>query len=428
MSESAPSDCGCTEYAQLARRAWLGAAWRWGAAAVVSAPAWLPKLAFAAEGAVNRDLVVCIFLRGGADGLTLCVPHGDDGYYRARRATAVARPDSTNPLRAIDLDGFFGLPPAMAALKPIYEAGQLAVVHATGLTDSTRSHFEAQDRMEAATPGAPPSISGWLARHLLAVEAPQDGRLRAVAAGGAIPRSLATAPAAIALPDIESYGLAGRPQTNEERTALLRARYEQTAEPLRTHAANVFASIELIRQIGAASQSPAESGYPDTAFGKGLHAVAALAKADVGLEVACVDLGGWDTHAAQGSTSGQLHAQMQQLAAGLAAFHADMAPRADRYTVLVMSEFGRRVAENYSLGTDHGHGNAMFVMGGNVNGGRVITSWPGLDPEQLDDGRDLSISIDYRDICAEVLADRAGNPDLDVVFPGYVPNFRDVTR
>ncbi len=428
-STSETAACGCSEYRELERRAFLETAWRMGAAALISAPAWLPRMAFAADSSSARDLIVCVFLRGGADGLTLCVPHGDADYYAARPNIAVARPDAAADPSTIDLNGFFGLPPGLAALKPIYDAGQLAIVHATGLTDSTRSHFDAQDRMEAGSPGAATSFAGWLARHLLAVQAPQDIRLRAMAAGVALPRSLGGAPQAIAVPDIESYGLVGRPQSTDAREAFLASHYAVSPEPARTAASNVLATIDLIEQLNSSGYSP-EGGavYPGSPWGKGLRTIAQIAKADVGLEVATVDLGGWDTHAQQGSAGGQMHNLMSTFADGLSAFNTDMGARMNTTTLVVMSEFGRRVGENFSRGTDHGHGNTIFVMGGHVAGGQVIANWPGLHTDQLDDHRDLAITIDYRDVLSEVLVRRAGNSDISSVFAGYSPTFRGVTQ
>lgn len=418
--------CGCDEYFQLERRALLRAAWKAGAAAVVSAPAWLPRMAFAADENSDRDLLVCVFLRGGADGLTTCVPHGDDEYYNARSTIAVPRPDDSGPNKAIDLDGFFGLPPALAGLKPIYDVGQLAIVHATGLNHPTRSHFEAQDLMETGTSVAVDTV-GWLARHLFSVTAPEDVKLRAMAASEAIPRSLGGAPATVAVPNIDQYGLVGRAQTTTERQSLLGSLYEGTADPARTGASNVIDTIDLISQISANGYVPANGAiYPESDWGIGLRTIAQLAKAEVGLEVACIDLGGWDTHAFQGTLDGHLFNLMTEFSAGLTAFHSDMQDCMGSITILVMSEFGRRVAENGSLGCDHGHGNALLVLGGNVNGGQVYADWPGLHPDVLDDQRDLAITTDYRDVLSEILTRRAGNSSLELVFPDYTPMFQGI--
>lgn len=417
---------GCDEYQQLERRALLKSAWKLSAAAALSAPAWLPRMAFAADENSARDLIVCVFLRGGADGLSTCVPFGDADYYNARNVLAVPPPDAATALKAIDLDGYFGLPPAFAPLKPIYDAGQLAIVHASGLNDDTRSHFEAQGLMEGGDLNQSQG-SGWLARHLLSVNASPEIAMRAMAASIALPRSLAGAPKAVAIPGIDNYGLIGRAQTTAERQAFLAALYEGFADPVQSAATNVAATIDLISGISTAGYVPANDAvYPEDAWGLGLRSIAQIAKADVGLEVACIDLGGWDTHAFQGTLDGQLNNLMTNFANGLAAFHADMQDRMDSTTLVVLSEFGRRVAENFSLGCDHGHGNAMFVLGGNINGGQVHADWPGLHTDLLDDGRDLAITTDYRDVLAEILNKRAANNAVDLVFPGYTPTIRNI--
>jgi len=424
MSEQ--TGTSCNEYQMLERRALLKSAWKMGAAAALSAPAWLPRMAFAEDEDSSRDLIVCVFLRGGADGLSTCVPHGDDEYYAARNVLAIPRPDAAAAQKAIDLDGFFGLPPAFAPLKPIYDAGELAIVHASGLPDDTRSHFEAQGLMEGGDLAGNLS-TGWLARHLMSVNAPADVAMRAMAASISIPRSLAGAPQTVAIPDIDNYGLIGRGVTARERQAYLNALYEGEKSLLQVSAANVAATVDLVSSISAGGYMPANDAvYPEDDWGLGLRAVAQLAKAEVGLEVACVDLGGWDTHAFQGTLDGQLNNLMANFANGMTAFHADMGEHMARTTVVVLSEFGRRVAENFSLGCDHGHGNAMFVMGRSVNGGQVISDWPGLHPDQLDEGRDLAITIDYRDVLAEILQKRAANGAVETVFPGFTPMGRGV--
>ncbi|MCA9256972.1 MAG: DUF1501 domain-containing protein, partial [Phycisphaerales bacterium] len=294
--------------------------------------------------------------------------------------------------------------------------------------NDTRSHFEAQGLMEAGDPTGSQG-SGWLARHLLSVSALASSALRAMAASNGLPRSLAGAPNAVAIPNIDGYGLIGRAQTTTERRAYLDALYEGAADPLATTAMNVGATIDVIEQISAGGYTPANGAlYPEDEWGRGLRAIAQIAKAEVGLEVACIDLGGWDTHAFQGTLDGQLNNQMTRLADGLAAFYADMRDRAASTTLIVLSEFGRRVAENLSLGCDHGHGNAMFVLGGNVNGGRVIADWPGLQTDQLDNGRDLAITTDYRDVLAEILTRRAANTAIDEVFPGFTPTSLDIVE
>ncbi len=427
MQTKTPTKNGCPEYHALQRRSFLRTLGQASAAAALVTPVWLPKLVFAQSENSERDLLVCVFLRGGADGLTLCVPHAEQAYYDARPTLAIPAPDSVLSNRATDLDGFFGLPPALARLKPIYDARQLAIVHATGSSHPTRSHFEAQDFMEAGTPGDSTVVTGWLARHLHSVREADDVVLRGMAASTTIPRTLGGAPKTVAITSIDEYGLVGREETRDAQLDLFREVYGSSNDVLSAAANNITTTTSLIDRIKSSPYTPAGgAAYPTDGWGEGLKTIARLAKADVGLEAACIDLDGWDTHAEQGSLNGELNGLMDRFARGLEAFHADMADRIDRTTVVVLSEFGRRVDENGSKGTDHGHGNAMFVMGGHVNGGQVITDWPELSPDALDDRRDLAITIDYRDILSEVLTKRAGNTSLEAVFPGYAPEFRGV--
>ncbi len=418
---------GCAEYVELERRQFLDRCARIGALAMLSAPAWFPRLAFASDPENLHDTIICIFLRGGADGLTLCVPYGDADYYVARNVIAVPPPDSAAPLKAVDLNGFFGLAPGVATLLPIYSAGHLAFVHACGSPDSSRSHFQAQDSMESGTLEISGNSTGWLARHLLTVPAMGNGLLRGVGASVTIPKSLAGAAATIPIPDIDNYDLVGQPVTKAARQALLSTMYASAGTFLQVHAENVAATLDLITQVNANGYTPAGGAvYPEGPWGIGLRTIAQLTKADIGLEVACIDLHGWDTHAEQGTLDGKLHALMSTLSEGLVALYTDLTECLNRVTVVVLSEFGRRVEENASAGCDHGHGNAMMVMGGNVNGGQVIAEWPGLHPDVLDQGRDLAITIDYRDVLGEILQKRAGNTSLDTVFPGYTPVFQNV--
>lgn len=424
-------DCrGCQEYDRLSRRNFLG--WSAGFVAAAVTPGWLPRvvLADAEDGA--RDVVVSLFLRGGADALTLCVPHGEASYYQLRPSLAVAPPDAMGPGRAIDLDGFFGLPPALSPLLDAYQDGALAIVHACGLDSTSRSHFDAMHDMEAGM-GDPPSslLSGWLGRHLQATApAVSDGVLRAVGIGAGLQRTLAGGPLTLPIGDLGTFGLAGNPESFAQRRAALEAMYAAVPDPLGNSARNTFGTIELLEAIDFASYSPAGgAAYPDGEFGVAMKSVAALIKAEVGVEAAAVDLGGWDTHDFQAPIDGQMSVVMGQLAAGLAAFHKDLF--ADDHTnvsLVAMSEFGRNAFENGSAGTDHGHGGLMFVLGGQVAGGRVITDWPGLGDGQLYENQDLKVTIDYRDVLSEVLTKRACNPDISTVFadPGYTPVDRGI--
>lgn len=400
------------------------------AAALASAPAWLPRVAYARDyRGGSRDVFISIYLRGGADGLTMCVPWGEPAYYAARPTLAIPRPDSGLSTRAADLDGFFGLPPALAPLRPAYTDGQLLIIHATGLTESNRSHFDAQRQMEVGVVGDTMVATGWLGRHLLTV-APMlpEATLRGVGMGSGLARTLVGAPRTLPVHSLDGYGLTGRVSSEAARSLTLQDMYGATQDPLRAAGVNTIRTIELLDEINFAGYVPAGGTvYPDEKFAHALKSAAALIKAEVGVEAIAIDIDGWDTHYDQGPTGGPMFGLMQSMADGLAAFYSDMtAAPAPSFVCAVMTEFGRRLAENGSVGTDHGHGGAMFLLGPAVRGGRVLADWPGLAPGQLFEERDLEITIDYRDILGEVVQQRLGNPDLAAVFPGYSPVFRGV--
>jgi uncharacterized protein (DUF1501 family) len=422
-----PADCNaCAEYNELSRREFLA---RTTAAAIVaSTPAWLPQVTYAQTEDTTRDVIVSIFLRGGADGLSLVVPYGESAYYTARPSIAVPRPDDASPNRALDLNGFFGLPPAMASLLPAFRAGHLLIVHATGSTDPSRSHFDAQAFMEIGIPGEREVNTGWLGRHL-ATKPPMkpDAALRALAFNYGLPLTLAGGPDTLPIPDPGNFGLSGTSSTRTQRLDWLANAFGSQPDPFRQSALNTQRTITQLSAIGISSYQPAGGAvYPTSSFGNALRSTAALIRGDVGVEAVQIDVGGWDTHSAQGPVTGGMAGTMRSLADAIAAFHADMlgADRLRRLTLVAMSEFGRNVRENGSQGTDHGHGNVMFVMGGSAAGGQVMTIWPGLASAQLYQQQDLQVTIDYRDILAEIVSRRLGNTQLDVVFPGYVPTFR----
>lgn len=400
------------------------------AAAMSAWPLWMPRLAFAAPGKAPRgDVLVCVFLRGGADGLNIIVPHGDTAYYAARPTINVAQPDARSAAvnnRSLDLDGFFGLHPALAPLLPVFQGRQLVAVHAAGSPDPTRSHFDAMDYMERGTPGSNTVGTGWIGRHLSSLDTGNTSPLRGIGWGDMLQQSLKGSVSAIALQSIADYHLQGRDDTLTDMQAALNALYAVDATALRALADQTNAALSVIQKINVASYQPAGGARydPNDDFGLALMQTAALIKADVGLEVAAIDVGGWDTHERQGP---DLSSALAALATGLSAFHADLGDRMGGVTVVVMSEFGRRVEENASQGTDHGHGNMMLVMGGHVAPQPVIAQWPGLQDGQLDDG-DLAITVDYRDVLAEIVVNRLNNPALDVVFPDYKPTMRGVTH
>ncbi len=418
----------CSEYAQVSRRAFLTTGMQAAAAMFVgprlyALPEWLPRITLADPHIGPRgDTLICIFLRGGADGLNMVVPHGDDTYYALRPTLGIPRPDALSAnAKAVDLDGFFGLHPALAPLAAIYQAGDMAFVHATGSPDETRSHFEAMDLMERGV-SQNGDYTGWLARHLASLDTGNQSALRAVGVGEILPASLTGTVSATALQAIADYHLQGRPERIGDRQALLAALYNQQEDVLTAVAQQTFAAMDVLSKIETEGYVANGRAYPEREFGKALQTVAQLIKADVGLEVACVDLVGWDTHVAQGSAEGFMPTLMAQLAAGLAAFYEDLQAMMGNITLVVMSEFGRRANENGGLGTDHGHGNMMMVLGGGINGRRVYANWPGLQPEQLTGPGDLAITTDYRDVLGEIIRKRLNNPQIAEVFPGYALN------
>lgn len=365
------------------------------------------------------DVLVSIFLRGGADGLSLIVPHGDDDYYRLRPTLALARPGVRGTKRVdqvLDLDGFFGLHPAMAALLSLQEAGQIAVVHACGSGDQTRSHFEAMATMERGVAQETGPASGWLARHLETAPWNNPSPLRAVALSAILPQSLRGVSQTTTLTTVADLRLQSPFVGGSERfEQLLGAMYGRgdLAEAGQE-------ALSVLKTLDSLPKDNAHIGhYPDDDLSAGLRQVSLLIKSGVGLEAACLDQSGYDTHVAQGTSQGILAGRLESLASALAAFAADLGPkRWNRTTVVVMSEFGRRAAENGGLGTDHGRAGAMLVLGGHVIGGRVHGVWPGLAAGQLEGPGDLKVTTDYRSVLAEIITRRLKNPNADSIFPG----------
>ncbi|WP_433292251.1 DUF1501 domain-containing protein [Actinoplanes sp. CA-030573] len=402
---------GCSEHAAISRRTLLGAA---GAAGVAT------SLVFAepghAEGGYTGDTLVVVSLRGGFDGLSAIAPIGDTDYYRAR--PTIALPKS----QVIAGDGTFGLHPALAPLLPLWKAGQLAAVHAVGQGNPTRSHFAAMDAMENAAPGT--SIrSGWLDRMLGVTGA--TAPLAGVSMGHAMPARLFAGPTpAVSMAAIDKFTLAGE-SDKRPIAAALRTMYADApilqAGPALAAGKALTASASM---RSATYQAANGAAYPAGDLGAALRDVARLIKARSGLVTAAVDSGDWDMHNALGTAAkGQrMFDNLTDLAAGLAAFAADLGPEAMKsVTVLTISEFGRRVAENASHGADHGHGNAMLLLGGGIKGGKVYANWPGLSPAALLDG-DLAATTDYRSVIGEILQKRCGFGSLDQVFPGVKPS------
>ncbi len=401
-----------------------------GALALLSvgfAPSFLARTV--AAGPPRRKVLVAIFQRGAVDGLNMLVPFREDAYYASRPTIAIPRPDG-GPDTSIDLDGVFALHPRLGPLKAIYDARHLAFVNAVGSPDNTRSHFDAQDYMESATPGVKSTADGWLNRYLQASGPPTAPPFRGVALSPQLPRALGGAAPAVALSPIGQVAIrAGRAGSVVEQA--LEREYSAASDPvLKTSGDEAFDAIRLLRSASPQRYQPAAGvEYPRSPFGDALKQIAQLVKADVGLEVAFADVGGWDHHVNEGSAgAGQLAVRLDDLARGLAALFADLGDRMDDVVVLTMSEFGRTVSENGTRGTDHGHGNVMVVMGGAVRGGQVYGRWPGLAREQLHEARDLAVTTDFRDVFCEIVVRHLGVADARPIFPGFrvdASNFRN---
>ncbi len=427
LPNQGPTPAGCTEYRTLDRRGNSRRSFLKGAAAgggLLLTRSLFPTLPFVAFAQTPRevDTLVVVFLRGGMDGLSAVVPVGEGAaFYDRRRATAI--PEG----QVLDLDGFFGFHPALAPLHEVYRGGRLAVVHAAGSPDPSRSHFDAMEYMERGTPGVRVTETGWIARHLRSVPWTNESPFRAVAMGTMLPSSLRGPDPALPLPSLDGFDLSVPDHQRTELELGLRDLYRNEGGTFDLKAESLFATMRELRLL-AADRTPPRSGaaYPETPFGASLRQVAQLIRADVGLEVACIDLGGWDTHEEQGGVEGQMATLLAELGSGLAAFHHDLEDRADRLTVVTMSEFGRNLAENGSAGTDHGRGGSMWVMGGNVKGG-VHAAWPTLAADALDDG-DLAITTDFRDVLSEILVQRLQNAAVDQIFPGYRATYRGIMR
>jgi uncharacterized protein (DUF1501 family) len=389
-----------------------------GAFALVSlgfAPRFLARTVSAAGQLRRSKQLIAIFQRGAVDGLSVIVPHGEKEYYRVRPTIAVPAPGLADGA-ALNLDGFFGFNPRLAALKPIWERRDLAIVHACGSPDSTRSHFDAQDYMETATPGVKSTSDGWLNRYLQARKAEEESSFRAVALTPQLPRMLQGRSPALAMSQIAQFGIRAQGVNDS-----FEAQYAAAADTiLNGTGREAFTAMKTLKTADPSRYQP-ENGadYPRTAFGQALKQIAQLIKAGVGLEVAFADLGGWDTHVNQGSLQGQLATRLDDFSRSIAALVTDLGERMADTVVLTMSEFGRAVSENGNRGTDHGHGNAMMVIGGGVRGGRVYGRWPGLAAEHRYDGRDLAVTTDFRDVFAEVVVRHLGIGDASPVFPGY---------
>ena len=392
---------------------------------VGSVPTWLSRAVYAAEAPGRRKkILIAIFQRGAVDGLNVVVPHGDPEYYTLRPGIAIPRPNGKET-STIDLDGHFGLHPALRSLKPLWDRRELAIVEAVGSPDPTRSHFDAQDYMESGTPGLKTTNSGWLNRALR--REAQASPVRAVSFTPDLPLTLRGKTDALAIASIEDFRI---------RDANMAASFENvygasTDRLLKSTAQETFEAMKIMQSLQRSVYSPASGArYPSGRLGRSLSQIARLIKADVGLEVAFTDVGGWDTHVnevGEQPHTGHLANLLIDFGDSLAAFSQDMGDRMADITIVTMSEFGRTAQENGNRGTDHGHANVMFVLGGNVRGGKVYGDWPGLAREQLYEGRDLNVTTDFRTVLSELLTKQIGNHSVENVFPGFrSPEFRQI--
>ena len=397
----------------------LGATSLWG-------PEFVRSTALAADvsGAASRKKVlVCVFQRGAVDGMSMVVPHGDPFYYKHRQEIAIDRPAHGADSNAIDLDGFFGLHPAMKALLPLYQKKELAIVQACGSPSESRSHFDMQDFMESGTADDKSVHTGWLNRMIKQRhEAGKPTPFRAVAMGSVLPRSLQGSVEALAIRDLSTFGIRGGAAPANVAAGFEGMYDSAVGDVLGGAGAESFEAISMLKKADPTKYTPAHSAdYPKNAFGHAMLQVAQLIKADVGLEVAFVDVDGWDTHANQGGAAGQLAGRLFDYSNTLASFHRDLGDRMQDVLVLTMSEFGRAARQNGNRGTDHGHGNCFFAMGGMVQGGKVHGHWPGLAPENLFENRDLAVTTDFRDVFAEACLKHMGlgTNDLPDIFPRF---------
>lgn len=383
-------------------------------------PAFLQRAA-AATAMPNKKQLVVLFQRGAADGLNIVVPFGEPNYYRMRPTIAIPEPRRGGADAAIDLDGFFGLHPSLAPLEPLFHKNQLAIVHAAGSPDPTRSHFDAQDFMESGTPGVKATEDGWLNRTLETIPEENASPFRAVAMGPNLPRMLRGEAPAIALPDVRQFKVMAQGPASQVVEGGFEAMYAQTVDQaLHGTGTETFEAIDMLRKADPEKYQP-ENGaeYPKSKVGKSLEQIGQLIKANIGVEVLFLDCGGWDNHVNEGGVQGQLSNLLRDLGESVAAFHQDMGDRMENIVLVSMSEFGRTAHENGNRGTDHGHANCMFVMGGNVKGGSVYGKWPGLADHQLNEGRDLALTTDFRYVLGEILSKHIGLRDLKPVFPGF---------
>ena len=387
------------------------------------APEFLHQFANAASGGegMRKKVLVTIFQRGAVDGLNMLVPYADSEYYKIRPSIAIPKPGVTDG--AIKLDDTFGLHPAMTSFEPLWKTGRLAAVTSVGSPDNTRSHFDAQDYMESGTPGRKGTPDGWLNRMLQLMRDEAPSPFRAVAMTQQLPRAFYGKAPAVAMANLSDFSIRAGVYTQNMSGGFEGIYQQNSKDTLGETGKETFEAVDFLKKANPA-QFKAENGavYPATAFGRSMQQIAQLIKAGVGLEVAFTDTGNdirWDTHTNEGGSRGQLANFLRTFSQAIAAFYADLGKRMDDVLILTMSEFGRTARENGSRGTDHGHANTMFVLGNSVKGGKVYGEFKGLRPDQLNEGRDLALTTDFRDVFAEVSARHLGTKDLARIFPNY---------
>ncbi len=388
------------------------------------APSFLHQFANAAtvtDAYGKKKILITIFQRGAVDGLNMVVPYGESEYYNLRRTIAVAKPNQAEG--ALNLDGFFGLHPSLKPLEKFWQSKQLAIVHSAGSPDNTRSHFDAQDYMESGTPGVKSTRDGWLNRVLQTKKSETDSPFRAVAMNGQIPRTLVGRAPTIAMTNLSDFAINAGVYTNAVQCGFEGVWQQNAQSGLGDTGKETFAAVNFLKKANPA-QYKAENGaqYPNSQLGRSLLQIAQLIKAGVGLEVAFAETGGWDTHSNQGGPRGQLANLLRDFGQSIAALAADLGKQMDDVVILTMSEFGRTARENGTRGTDHGHANAMLVLGNSVKGGKVYGDWKGLSTDALNEGRDLAVTTDFRDVFGEISFKHLGNKNLDKIFPKYSPS------
>ena len=388
---------------------------------MAAAPNFLHQYANAAirrDGYGKKKVLVTIFQRGAVDGLNMVVPHGDGEYYNLRRTIAINKPSAADG--AVNLDGFFGLHPSLKPLEKFWQSKQLAVVHSAGSPNNTRSHFDAQDYMESATPGVKATRDGWLNRVLQGKSGKEESPFRAVSMTGQLPRSLYGRAPSVAMTNLADFAIKAGVYTKSVQGGFEGIWQESVKDSLSETGAETFQAVNFLKEANPAQYKP-ENGavYPNSPLGRSLMQIAQLIKAGVGLEVAFAEANGWDTHNNQGGARGQLSNLLRDFGNSIAAFATDLGKKMDDVVLLTMSEFGRTARENGTRGTDHGHGNAMLVLGNSVKGGKVYGDWAGLKNDQLNEGRDLAVTTDFRDVFGEIAYKHSGNKELNKIFPNH---------